>query len=216
MDPKRFYVGFAALEVLFKVELKIWSTILNTGLLTGRHTIILLLSVLLTAGCSTAVPLSDDTGKRTVGTSLDDMMAASRAKSNIKSVSEQLEKAHVDVTAFNGMLLLTGQVPSEEAKKEAELAVEGVRNVRIVHNELEIAGPTSIPSRLNDSYLSTKVKTALFADSNTEGGRTKVVTENGVVYLMGLLTRDEAEAAVAKAREVYGVQKIVKVFEYIN
>lgn len=193
---------------------------MNTGLLhhllhVGR-TYFILLSVVFAVGCSTAVPLSDDTGKRTIGTSLDDMMAASRAKTNIRNVNEQLAKSHIDVTAFNGMLLLTGQVASEEAKKQAELAVEGVRNVRIVHNELEIAGPTSIPARMNDSYLSTKVKTALLADRDTEGGRTKVVTENGVVYLMGLLTRNEAEAAVAKAREVYGVQKIVKVFEYLN
>ncbi|MFT7242985.1 MAG: osmotically-inducible protein OsmY [Candidatus Azotimanducaceae bacterium] len=160
--------------------------------------------------------MSDDHGKRTIGTSIDDMMVASRAKSNIKSVNEQLNKAHIEVTSFNGVVLLTGQVPSEAAKQDAEQAVEGLRNVQAIHNELEIAGPTSIPSRMNDSYLSTKVKTALLTDSDTEGGRTKVVTENGVVYLMGLLTRDEAEAAVSKAREVYGVQKIVKVFEYIN
>ena len=181
-----------------------------------RGVVMATLSLLLMTGCSTAVPLSDDAGKRTIGTSLDDMMAASRAKSNIKSVNTVLDQAHIDVTAFNGMILLTGQVPSEEARQQAETAVEGVRNVRVIHNELEVAGPTSIPARMNDSYLSTKVKTALLTDSGTEGGRTKVVTENGVVYLMGLLTRNEAEAAVAKAREVYGVQKIVKVFEYIN
>jgi osmotically-inducible protein OsmY len=181
----------------------------------GRYTALLLCTIAL-AGCSTAGPMSDDHGKRTIGTSIDDMMVASRAKSNIKSVNEQLGRAHIDVTSFNGVVLLTGQVPSEGARQEAEQAVDGLRNVRVIHNELEVAGPTSIPSRMNDSYLSTKVKTALLADNNTEGGRTKVITENGVVYLMGLLTRDEAEAAVSKAREVYGVQKIVKVFEYIN
>lgn len=176
----------------------------------------LFLAALVLVGCSTAGPMSDDHGKRTIGTSIDDMRVASRAKSNIKSVNEQLRKAHIDVTSFNGVVLLTGQVPSEAARQDAERAVVGLRNVEAIHNELEVAGPTSIPSRMNDSYLSTKVKTALLTDSDTEGGRTKVVTENGVVYLMGLLTRDEADAAVAKAREVFGVQKIVKVFEYIN
>lgn len=176
----------------------------------------LLALTLIIGGCSTAVPLSDDRGKRTLGTSIDDVMVESRAKSNIKSVNEQLSKANIEVTSFNGVVLLTGQVPSEDAKREAESAIDGVRNVRKIHNEIEIAGPTSIPSRLNDSYLSTKVKTALLTDGETEGSRTKVVTENGVVYLMGLLTRNEANAAVEKAREVYGVQKIVKVFEYIN
>lgn len=182
------------------------------------HTALLttLLLFIFATGCSTAVPLSDDRGKRTLGTSIDDVMVASRARSNIRSVNDVLSKANIEVTSFNGVVLLTGQVPSEDAKREAEAAIDGVRNVKKIHNELEIAGPTSIPSRMNDSYLSTKVKTALLADNDTEGGRTKVVTENGVVYLMGLLTRDEADAAVEKARGVYGVQKIVKVFEYIN
>ena len=175
-----------------------------------------ILFTLVLAGCSTAVPLTDDRGKRTLGTSIDDVMVESRASSNIKSVNEQLSKANIEVTSFNGVVLLTGQVPSEDAKRQAEEAIDGVRNVRNVHNELEVAGPTSIPSRLNDSYLSTKVKTALLTDGDAEGSRTKVVTENGVVYLMGLLTRDEADAAVQRAREVFGVQKIVKVFEYIN
>ena len=175
-----------------------------------------ILFTLVLAGCSTAVPLTDDRGKRTLGTSIDDVMVESRASSNIKSVNEQLSKANIEVTSFNGVVLLTGQVPSEDAKRQAEEAIDGVRNVRKVHNELEVAGPTSIPSRLNDSYLSTKVKTALLTDGDAEGSRTKVVTENGVVYLMGLLTRDEADAAVQRAREVFGVQKIVKMFEYIN
>ncbi len=180
-----------------------------------KNTILLVIALFI-GGCSTAVPMTDDRGKRTLGTSIDDVMVASRASTNIKNSSEQLSKANIEVTSFNGVVLLTGQVPSADTKREAEDAIEGVRNVRKIHNELEIAGPTSIPSRLNDSYLSTKVKTALLTDNETEGSRTKVVTENGVVYLMGLLTRDEADAAVAKAREVYGVQKIVKVFEYIN
>lgn len=182
----------------------------------ARNILLLFTAILVVTGCSTAVPLTDDRGKRTLGTSIDDVMVASRARSNIRSVNEQLAKANIEVTSFNGVVLLTGQVPSEESKAEAEQAIDGVRNVRKIHNELEVAGPTSIPSRMNDSYLTTKVKTALLTDADTEGSRTKVVTENGVVYLMGLLTRDEADAAVEKARGVYGVQKIVKVFEYIN
>ena len=71
-------------------------------------------------------------------------------------------------------------------------------------------------ARTNDSLLTMKVKTAMIFDENTEANRIKVVTENGVVYLMGLLTRNEADAAVTTARDVFGVQKIVKVFEYTN
>jgi osmotically-inducible protein OsmY len=114
------------------------------------------------------------------------------------------------------MVLLTGQVESDEIKSIAAASIKDLRKVRTVHNELEVAGPTSMMARTNDSWLSTKVKTALLSSSKTEGGRIKVVTENSVVYLMGLLTRSEAEAAVEKTRKVFGVQKIVKVFEYIN
>ncbi len=95
----------------------------------ARHILLLFTAVLVIAGCSTAVPLTDDRGKRTLGTSIDDVMVASRARSNIKSVKEQLAKANIEVTSFNGVVLLTGQVPSEEAKAEAELAIDGVRNV---------------------------------------------------------------------------------------
>ena len=98
----------------------------------------------------------------------------------------------------------------------ASAQVEPLRNVRRVHNELTVAGETTLLSRTNDGWLTTKVKTALSAGELTDATRIKVVTENAVVYLMGLLTRSEADAAVALAREIKGVQKIVKVFEYIN
>ena len=91
-----------------------------------------------------------------------------------------------------------------------------MRKVRTVHNELEIAGPTTMMARTNDAWLTTKVKTVLITNPETDAGRVKVVTENGVVYLMGLLSRTESEAAVEKTRQVFGVQKIVKIFEYIN
>ncbi len=98
----------------------------------------------------------------------------------------------------------------------ATAQVEPLRNVRKVHNELTVAGKTTLLSRTNDSWLTTKVKSALSAAESTDATRIKVVTENGVVYLMGLLTRAEADAAVDIARDIQGIQKIVKVFEYIN
>ena len=168
-------------------------------------------------GCSTVTgPTSEDYGKRTLGTVWDDQMIESRGKANIRAAHEQLKKAHISITAFNGMVLLSGQVPSEEAKNIAGSSITDLRKVRTVHNELEVAGPTSMMARTNDSWLTTKVKAALLSSNDTEGTRVKVVTENGVVFLMGLLTRSEAEAAVEKTRKVFGVQKIVKVFEYIN
>ena len=177
----------------------------------------LLLLVLALQGCSTVTgPTSEDYGKRTLGTVWDDQMIESRGKANIRAGDEQLKKAHINITAFNGWVLLTGQVPSGELKNAAGNAISDLRKVRKVHNELEVAGPTSMMARTNDSWLTTKVKAALLSSTDTEGTRVKVVTENGVVFLMGLLTRSEAEAAVEKTRKVFGVQKIIKVLEYIN
>ena len=88
--------------------------------------------------------------------------------------------------------------------------------MRKVHNELTVAGKTSYLSRTNDSWLTTKVKSAMAAAESADSTRIKVVTENGVVYLMGLVTREEADAAADIARHIQGVQKIVKVFEYMN
>ena len=94
--------------------------------------------------------------------------------------------------------------------------VERLRNVRKVYNELAVTGPTSMISRTNDSWLTTKIKSALVAAEDTDASRIKVVTENGVVFMMGLLTRAEADAAVNITRQIQGVQKVVKLFEYMN
>ena len=176
---------------------------------------IAIISIFLSA-CSNITPTSENLGKRTIGTKWDDQVLESRGKANIKEALAGFEQTHINVTAFNGVVLLTGQIPTAEAGTAAVNAVEGLRKSKLVHNELMVAGPTSLVSRTNDGWLTTKVKTALLANDETAGGRIKVVTENSVVYLMGLMTRDEADSAVEVARGVFGIQKIVKVFEYIN
>jgi osmotically-inducible protein OsmY len=175
----------------------------------------LLVCLLGLQGCAMA-PVSEDYGTRTLGTVWDDQMIESRGKSIIRAVSDDLKHAHLGVISFNGMVLLTGQVPSLKAKEDAANAIAGLRKVRTVHNELEVAGPTTMMARTNDAWLTTKVKTALLTGEGTEAGRVKVVTENGVVYLMGFLTRTESDATVEKTRQVFGVQKIIKTFEYLN
>jgi osmotically-inducible protein OsmY len=176
----------------------------------------LLVCLLGLQSCALTGPVSEDYGSRTLGTVWDDQMVESRGKAIIRAASDDLREAHLGITCFNGMVLLTGQVASVEAKKAAASAIAGLRKVRTVHNELEVAGPTSMMARTNDAWLTTKVKTALLTGEGTEAGRVKVVTENGVVYLMGFLSRTEAEATVEKTRQVFGVQKIVKAFEYLN
>ena len=126
------------------------------------------------------------------------------------------DKVHVNVTSYNRMLLLTGEVPSEAVKADVEKIASGVPNVRSISNELAIAGPSSFGGRGNDSYLTSKVK-ARFVDANKFApNHVKVVTEAGVVFLLGLVTQAEANAAVEIARTTGGVQKVVRVFEIIS
>ena len=125
------------------------------------------------------------------------------------------EKAHVNVTSFNYTVLLTGEVPDAAARAEAEKTVAQIERVKGVVNELQIAGATSLQSRGNDTYLTGRVKAAFIGPEKFSPLNVKVVTEAGVVYLMGLVTRKEADDATEIARSISGVQKVVRVFEYI-
>jgi osmotically-inducible protein OsmY len=125
--------------------------------------------------------------------------------------------AHVNATSFNRRVLLTGETPTEEMKKKVEESVRSILNVRDVVNELQIAGASSIASRGNDALVTSNVKARMV----NNGGRfspthVKVLTEAGTVYLMGLVTPAEGDAAVDVARGAAGVSRVVKVFEYVN
>jgi osmotically-inducible protein OsmY len=137
-------------------------------------------------------------------------------KREIKNSNNAFDSAHLVAVSYNGIVLLAGQVESEALKSEAQQAAERIGKARRVHNELEVGGPISYVARTADSWLTGKVKTRLLANRETEASKVKVVTENGVVYLMGMLPRSHADSAVEVARSVYGVQKIVKVFEYLE
>ncbi|HJN50043.1 MAG: BON domain-containing protein [Pseudomonadales bacterium] len=176
--------------------------------------------ILLLNGCSTMMRItsqeSENYGKRTWGAVIQDQTIESRARINIAEAAPELADAHVVVVSFDGVVLLAGQVASEELKDVAANAVKNMRKISKIHNELSVSGPTSLVARSNDAWLTVKIKSHMATDKDVDANRVKVVTENGVVYLMGLLTRDEAEAAVDLTRQTYGVQKIVKVFQYVN
>ena len=172
-----------------------------------------LLFTLLLSSCAA---FTNDPRVRTPGTIFDDQVIESMIKREIKNSNAAFDSAHLVAVSYNGIVLLAGQVESEALKAEAQQAAERINKARRVHNELEVSGPISYVARTADSWLTTKVKTRLLASKQTEANKVKVVTENGVVYLMGLLPRAEADSAVEVARLVYGVQKIVKVFEYLE
>lgn len=126
------------------------------------------------------------------------------------------DRVHVNVTSYNMKVLLTGEVPDAGIRDEVEKAVAGVVNVKGVANELTVGPASSFSARSNDTYITSKVK-ARFLDANKfRANHVKVVTEAGVVFLLGLVTRQEADDAVEIARTTAGVRKVVRLFEYIE
>lgn len=187
----------------------------------NRRTLLLFATLVpLLAGCFGAVAVGTGVGvlayadRRPVETQTTDEGIEWRAASRI---SEKFgSQTHVNVTSYNRTVLLTGEVPDAATKAEVEKIVATVPNVKAIVNELQIAGVSSLTSRSNDAYLTSKVK-ARFIDANQfAANHVKVVTEAGVVYLMGLVTQREANAAVEIARTTGGVLKVVRVFEIIS
>ncbi len=138
----------------------------------------------------------------------------------IRAVNRVAEKygdrVHLNVTSYNRTVLLTGEVPDAATRADIEKLVSGVANVKAISNELQVAGVSSLTSRSNDVFITSKVK-ARFIDANRfAANHVKVITENSVVYLMGLVTQAESAAAVEIARTTGGVQKVVRVFEVIS
>ena len=124
------------------------------------------------------------------------------------------EHAHINVTSYNRNVLLTGEAPTAESKTKAESLVKEITNIRNITNEIAISPKSSIGSRSNDSYLTSKIKTKFVTENKFPANYVKVVTENSVVYLIGIVTKAEADAASEIARNTNGVTKVVKVFEY--
>ena len=131
-------------------------------------------------------------------------------------IEEKYREVHINATAYNKLLLLTGEAPTEAAKSDMETIARGVPNVRSIVNELQVGNITSFSARANDSYITSKVKARFLDARQFNPIHVKVVTEAGTVYLMGIVTRKEADDATEIARTTSGVQKVVRVFEYQN
>ena len=154
--------------------------------------------------------------RRTSGAQLEDQGIEFRAS---HAISERYgDRAHINVTSFNRNLLLTGQVPDQETRKGVEALARATTNVRAVIDETTVAGSSSFSERANDSYLSAKVLARMAADANGQFSpvHVSVTTEDSVVYLMGLVTHAEGDAASNIASTTSGVRRVVKVFEYIT
>lgn len=185
-----------------------------------RIVLAVLLAVPFVNGCAplvvggaaaTGVVVAED--RRTVGTLTEDQTIEVRAANRI---ADRVKNAHVNVTSYNRMVLLTGEVPDAAAKATAEKIAQGMDNVRHVYNELAIGPNSALSARANDTYLTSVVKARFVDAQRFSPVHVKVVTEASVVYLLGLITRKEADAATEIARTTRGVHRVVRVFEYLD
>lgn len=151
---------------------------------------------------------------RSVKNTLQDTHTANKISDRFKTVPGLRENSHVEVTVFNEIALLTGETSDPQARLAAEEIAKSTPGVYKVYNQITIQGPTSSLTRTSDSWITTKIRAEMLAADNLKSSSIKVITENGVVYLMGIVTPQQGDSAVEIARQVSGVQKVVKVFQY--
>jgi osmotically-inducible protein OsmY len=192
-----------------RVRKTIVNVVLAFGLLTSLQGCALLLIGAIGGGGALVA-----TDRRTLGAQTEDKEIGVKAASRL---ADQLpDQAHVKTNVYNRRVLLTGEVPNEATKRQAEDIVRDINNVSGIVNELAIQGASSLSSRANDTYIEGKVKTALVQEKNLSANHFKVVSERGDLYLMGLVTRDEGNRGADAASRVPGVERVVKVFQYIE
>lgn len=153
---------------------------------------------------------------RSISNTLTDTKIANKIVARLKMDKSMWEESHIEVTTFNHVVLLTGQTPKPEWRQEAGDIAKSALDVDKVYNQLSIEGPTSSLTRTSDAWITTKIRTEMLANTDLKSSSIKVVTENGSVYLMGMLTQTQADIAVDIARKVSGVQRVIKVFIYTN
>ncbi len=154
------------------------------------------------------------TDRRTSGAQIEDQGIELRAASRLSDALG--ERVHINVTSYNRQVLMTGEVPNEKDKATAEQIIAKVDNVKSVVNELGVLGNTSLSARSSDTLITSRVKAALLDDKEVYGNAFKIVTERGVVYMMGRVTKREADYATNVVRGQSGVQKVVRVLETIS
>jgi osmotically-inducible protein OsmY len=188
-------------------------------ILRTTASLLLISAMLLLQGCftlaatgigATALAIDD---RRPIGIQVEDENVEWKAR---KLQLENFKDTHVNITSFNLQMLLTGETPSEQIKKEIGESMAKIPSVRTVTNELTVAGNSSLTARSGDTLTTASVKTRFIGNKSFATNHVKVITEAGTVFLMGLVTREEGDAAAEVARTTSGVGKVVKIFEYID
>ena len=187
-----------------------------------RQITVLLSVVFFLSSCTSLVnsvvkePINPDPTSSSIGSDINDFKMDTYIGVNIKKAAPALKKSHVNVHVYSGVVLLTGEVPTQDLKVLAGNTARAYHGARQVHNELSVRGNSSIVSRTNDTIITAQVKTKLTFDKEIESSDIEVTTEDSVVYLMGKVRRLSGEKATAIASGTSGVRKVVKVFEYVD
>ena len=189
-----------------------------------QHIFFTSLCFVLATSCSTILVnttnkdgIQENPARRTAGAVIDDRSIETIVAVNLKADNQAFREARFNVVSHNGVVLLVGQIQNQSLKQKAtEIIAKASSKIKRIHNELEISEKRGILSRGNDSWIATKVRTLILANDEVPSNQIKVTVENGVVYLMGILTESEGDQAANVARNVVGVKKVIKVFEYVT
>ena len=165
--------------------------------------------VAITTGASMA------TDRRSIGNQIDDQSIELAAYNEITKNKSLNENTNLHIISVNGSVLIIGQAPNTFLKDQAIKILNNIDGVVRIHDQIRLGNTTSVTTQTNDVWLTSKVKTALFSSDEVSGNDIKVITENGEVFLMGLVSKKEANAAVNVTRNISGVNRVFKAFEYL-
>ena len=185
---------------------------------------LLILTTLAITSCTTILTettgdagIQEDPTERTTGAVVEDQAIETKILVNMKSQQPAFKNSRLQVVSFNGVVLMVGQVATEALKTEAtEIASQASAKIKRIHNELEVTSNTSFLTRSNDAWIGTKARTVLITNDDVPSSQVRVITENGAIYLMGLISQAQGDTAANLVRNISGVSRVVKVFEYIN
>ena len=160
-------------------------------------------------------PITLDPGQRTRGEVIDDRKIETLLKVNINKLDSRVKDVNIDINSFNGVVLLTGQLPSAQLREMAGDTASALKTVRQVHNQIQVASTPTIYSRINDDWIATKITSKIANSRKVEVNRVKIIVANREVFIMGLLTETEAQQVTEMARATTGVEKVVRAIEVV-
>ena len=198
----------------------------TTNLAMKKLSLLIIINVLSLTACSTTAINPEDITEQTLLQErrnreiiVMDKTIEAEAYSELNSENDVLNECHVTITAYNGATLITGEAPNEELRQKIISTVQVIPNVKLIHDNLTIANPSDLNSRANDQLITDNVKTALNQIRTLpdfDPAMVKVITENGIVYLMGLVRRNEGAVVINVTKLQPGIKQIITVFEYAD